>query len=155
MEDWRQLRDELASAEENQDNYGALAAMFETTESAMREYDTEDSFADYLEASLSGYIKDGILTDEITARHRDFFDRHGISPDIQDYRSDCRRIRKHIGRQLRDARDTCGLEISDVAEYTGIDKGLISRIEAGRANAEIDTISILAKTYNATITIYG
>lgn len=186
MKDWEMLRDEMAQAEETAISENPIMTqLLNIDKSSLRDFQSEDAFADYIEVGFDSYITDGVVTDETVEKYRDFFDRHGLPTDLKavmaekqaefarkqalwdaqefehpleeerDYKSDCRRIRKTIGRQLRDARISRGDSLTYASERTGIPEGLISRIEAGRANAEIDTISILAKTYNAVITIYG
>lgn len=66
------------------------------------------------------------------------------TPDPKEVR---RGHRKRIGKALREAREEAGMSIRAVAEATGIDKGIISRTEAGRANTTIDTINLLADCY--------
>ena len=180
MKDWELLRDKLVAADEKIDHYGPFAGCMEEPYSSSLRQETEDALADDIETHLLHYIDHGILTNDILDRYRDFFDRHGLPTDLQafrdqktgelaikeykrengivdpvkDYRSECRKIRKTIGRQLRDARMAKTDSIADAAELTGIPEGAIARIEAGRSNAEIDTIAILATAYNAKITIF-
>ena len=181
MKDWELLRDELVAADERIDHYGPFAECMEEPYSSSLRQETEDALADDIEIYLLDYINNGILTNDIVERYSDFFERHGLPTDLQayrdkkvgefavkrykeensivdhvkDYRSDCRKIRKIIGRQLRDARMARAHSIADASALTGIPEGAIARIESGRSNAEIDTIAILATVYNAKITIYG
>lgn len=181
MKDWELLRDELVAADEKIDHYGPFSEVMEEPYHSSLRQESEDALSDDIETHLLHYINHSILTNDIVERYRDFFDRHGLPTDLQtfrdhkigefavkrykeenrivdevkDYRSDCRKIRKTIGRQLRDARMANCHSIADAAERTGIPEGAIARIEAGRANAEIDTIAILITAYNANITIYG
>lgn len=64
-----------------------------------------------------------------------------------------RSTRKYIGQQLKEARDEAGLSIRQLASLTGVDKNQISRIEAGRANPTIDTITTLAEMLGLSIFI--
>ncbi len=180
MKDWELLRDELVTADEKIDHYGPFAECMEEPYSSSLRQESEDTLADDIEIHLLDYINNSILTNDIVDRYHDFFDRHGLPTDLQayrdqktgefavkrykeengivdsvkDYRSDCRKIRKAIGRQLRDARMARVHTIADASALTGIPEGAIARIEAGRSNAEIDTIAILSTAYNAKITIF-
>ena len=50
-----------------------------------------------------------------------------------------------IGPQIAEKRKQAGMTQRDLAEKTGIDQAAISRIEAGKANPNIDTLDALAK----------
>lgn len=195
MEDWRELRNELIAAKEEQlrKEYEANPlnpCMDESFKrSIMRDMNTEDSFASHLEMNEYAYIKDGILTDKIVDKYLDFFIRNRIPyfldavvtkkearfaynraveelnsgmfestekpiDDKSIYRTRCRNVRISIGNWLRNVREEHEYDISYVAQQTGINAGTISRIEAGRANVEIDTLSILTQFYNTTVYIY-
>lgn len=185
MKDWELLRDELAAEIERQDVYGKLSLEEFNNGCYLRVIETENALADTLESTYYSYIKDNILTQDIITKYQDFFDRQYLPTDIKevmelkeaafarreelkkareyerllyekkDYSSDYKRIRKHIGKQLKDARIGCGYTIHNVSLLTGIRISQISRIEEGRGNHGIDIISTLATVYKATITIHG
>lgn len=55
-----------------------------------------------------------------------------------------RAARKMLGRQLKEAREDKGLSVRQLAGLSGINKSQICRVEAGRLNVGIDTITALA-----------
>lgn len=61
--------------------------------------------------------------------------------------------RKSVGEQLKAAREAKGYTLRYLARLTGIANNHISRIEAGRYNATIDTIAIIAAALGAEIKI--
>ena len=61
--------------------------------------------------------------------------------------------RREVGRQVREAREAAGLSLRALAEKAAISWNHISRIEQGRDNVTIDTLSIIAKALDTTITI--
>lgn len=71
-------------------------------------------------------------------------------PDPHDFN---RETRKRIGSQLKAERERQGISIRSLAEKTGVDKNIISRIEAGRANATIDTLNALAMYLGLTVNL--
>lgn len=63
----------------------------------------------------------------------------------------CREMRKRTGEVIRSARTDQGLTIRAFSELTGVDKSQICRIEAGRLNAGIDTITRLTDSLGISI----
>lgn len=61
--------------------------------------------------------------------------------------------RKSVGEQLKAAREAKGYTLRYLAKLTGIANNHISRIEAGRYNATIDTIAVIAAALGAEIKI--
>lgn len=61
--------------------------------------------------------------------------------------------RKSVGEQLKAAREAKGYTLRYLAKLTGIANNHISRIEAGRYNATIDTIAVIATALGAEIKI--
>lgn len=51
--------------------------------------------------------------------------------------------REDIGNQLREARDRAGLSTRQLDEIVGLQYNHISRIEQGRYNVTVDTLSLL------------
>ena len=70
-----------------------------------------------------------------------------LAPWVPDPKNVRREHRKRIGKALREAREEAGMSIRAVAEATGIDKSIICRTEAGRANTTMDTLNTLADCY--------
>ena len=61
--------------------------------------------------------------------------------------------RKSVGEQLKAAREAKGYTLRYLAKLTGIANNHISRIEAGRYNATIATIAVIAAAHGAEIKI--
>lgn len=78
--------------------------------------------------------------------HRElvFGDDPADKNDIPDFKALNRDVRRDIGGLLKAAREDMGITLRELAAETGIDKGIICRIEAGRSNSGIDTFSTLA-----------
>lgn len=62
-------------------------------------------------------------------------------------------IRKEVGEQIKAARKKAGLSLRDIEEKTGISRNHISRIEQGRYNVTIDTLSTVCEVLNIKLTI--
>lgn len=60
-------------------------------------------------------------------------------------------LREEAGRQLKEARKKAGLTLRDLAEKTGIAYNYISRVELGRHNVTLDTISAISNALGATV----
>ena len=56
--------------------------------------------------------------------------------------------RLRIGQRLKALRTGAKITLLEMAARTGLDAGHISRIEAGKYNVGIDTLSALAKAMN-------
>lgn len=67
-----------------------------------------------------------------------------LAPIVPEEPNPKRYVRKKIGRLINEAREARGLSIRALAEIAGVDKSQICRIEGGRLNASIDTITALA-----------
>lgn len=64
-----------------------------------------------------------------------------------------REVRRAIGAKLKEARTAQGMTVRSLAEASGVDKSQISRIEGGRANATLDTITAMAAILGLTLDI--
>lgn len=64
-----------------------------------------------------------------------------------------RATRQRIGDAIRNARMAQNLTVRALEELTGINKNQICRVEGGRANVTIDTISTLAAALNLSINL--
>lgn len=64
-------------------------------------------------------------------------------------------VRKRIGRLINEAREARGLSLRALSEASGVDKNQISRIEGGRLNASLDTITALATALGLTLDLRG
>lgn len=62
--------------------------------------------------------------------------------------------RKRVGRIINEARESRGLSLRALSDMSGIDKNQISRIEAGRLNATLDTITALATALGLTLDLH-
>lgn len=76
-----------------------------------------------------------------------------LAPWVGEIKNENREMRKRIGAQLKNARETNGISIRALAEQTGVNKSQICRIEAGRLNAGIDTVNRLATALGLTLTL--
>lgn len=70
-----------------------------------------------------------------------------------DIREINRESRQRIGETIRNARVAKNLTVRALEELTGINKNQICRVEGGRANVTIDTISTLAAALNLSINL--
>lgn len=68
----------------------------------------------------------------------------------QKARLDARRARRRAGKQIKEARKAQGKSLEDMETLTGINRNVLSRIEAGRQNATIDTYSALGAVLGLT-----
>lgn len=59
--------------------------------------------------------------------------------------------RRDIGQQLREARESRGLDIGELSFLTGLAKNTIKRIEEGRFRIDIDTLAQLCNALNVEI----
>ncbi len=57
----------------------------------------------------------------------------------------------HISRALRAAREAKGLRQSELARMVGIDSGHLSRIESGKLNPKVTTLTELARALDLEI----
>lgn len=64
-----------------------------------------------------------------------------------------REARKRIGEQVRKAREAKGFTLRHLAKLTGIAFNHIGRIEQGKYNVTIDTLSIIADALDADLTL--
>ncbi len=162
MKNWQALKEDLVELfnqihKDDLNNVPAeLAPMFELPTSPVCGIDSEQELAIYLDGSLYSLIKDSYITQEIVDRHIDFFREHGIPTDLSDFRVRVeandkqdlrRRWRRQLGDKLRAMRLNQDLTLRQASELSGVDKNAISRIEAGRANATIDSIFSLIEVY--------
>lgn len=91
-------------------------------------------------ASASEYVA-------VSQRMTDYAYSQGLM-EKSSYRTIKRReARQRLGKELKEAREAAGLSIREAEARTGVDKNVISRTEAGRANTTIDTINELAECY--------
>lgn len=86
MKDWESFRNILVAADEKIDHYGPFAGCMEEPYSSSLRQETEDALADDIEMNLLHYINNGILTQDIVDRYRDFFERHGLPTDLKAFR---------------------------------------------------------------------
>lgn len=61
--------------------------------------------------------------------------------------------RKHIGNQIKAARENQGLTARELAKKCGIAYNYICRIEGGRYNTSVDTLAVICKALNIHIDI--
>lgn len=61
--------------------------------------------------------------------------------------------RKNIAEQVRTAREGQGLSLSQLGERCGLSKYHLYRIESGRYNVNIDTISMVAAALGIRVVI--
>lgn len=179
MKDWQALKNDLVELfnqlhKDDLANVPAeLAPMFELPTSPVAAIGTEEELALYLDGSLYSLIKDGYITQEIVDRHDDFFRDYGIPTNLYDFfltveknreemeesedssekKAVRRRWRRQLGDRLRTMRLNRDLNIRQAAELSGVDKNAISRIEAGRVNAYIDSIFSLIEVYGGGLII--
>lgn len=73
-----------------------------------------------------------------------------MANDIKDIN---RETRQRIGESIRNARLAQNLSVRALEELTGINKNQICRVEGGRANVTIDTISTIADALNLSINL--
>ena len=71
-----------------------------------------------------------------------------LAPWADEIKDSSRNTRKRIGNQLKRAREEKGISVRGLAQKSGIDKTQISRIESGRLNTTIDTVTRLAEELN-------
>lgn len=179
MKDWEKLKEDLVERY-NKTYYDTLSgtspellAIFEEPKSPVKDIETEEELASYLDKFFCIPIENGNLTQDIIDKHLAFFERHGLptiieeylasveerrkmremSTDITDKQEIRRRWRQQLGDRLRVIRQVRELTIRQAAELSGVDKNIISRIEAGRANATIDSIFALIEAYKADMII--
>ena len=179
MKDWEALKSDLIALfdEIHKDDLDGitpeLAPMIELPTSPIEAIGSEKELAIYLDMHLYVLAKDGLINQEIIDRHVDFFGHHGIPSDLSEFvetiderRNEMengaapmdkqalrRRWRQQLGAWLRDARIRSELTLRQVADLSGVDKNAISRIEAGRVNATIDTIFSLLEVYGDNLII--
>ena len=77
------------------------------------------------------------------AEHRDELTAHG------------REVRacRELMQQLRARRERQGLSLSEVSERVGIDKGNLSRLEQGKGNPTLSTITRVASALSAKLAV--
>lgn len=61
--------------------------------------------------------------------------------------------RERIGKRIADIRKETGISQAKLAEMSGLDQGHIARIELGKYNVGIDTLSKIAEVFNKKIEI--
>lgn len=64
-----------------------------------------------------------------------------------------RETRQRIGAQLHETRIAKSMSLRELSEISGVDKNIICRIEAGRANTTLDTINALATALGLTVAL--
>lgn len=64
-----------------------------------------------------------------------------------------RATRKRLGLLLKEAREEKGISIRSLADSCGINKSQVCRVEAGRLNVGIDTLSAMADALGLDITL--
>lgn len=180
MKDWTNLKEDLAENCEKtfRDDMSGLSpeflAMFDEPMSIeIKKLGTEAELASYLDRHMCMLIEKGYITQEIIDKHLPLFQHHGLPTNIEEYMASVeerrkmreasadltdpqdirRRWRQQLGDKLRYTRRVRGLTIRQAAELSGVDKNAISRIEAGRANATIDSIFALIEAYKADLII--
>lgn len=67
-----------------------------------------------------------------------------LAPWVDDIKNVTRETRRRIGQRLKDARMAQNISVRSLAIQSGVDKSSICRIEAGRLNTGIDTLTRLA-----------
>lgn len=109
---------------------------------------------DRFDSSYLGQNTDDNATDEIgsikwrvdnTAQEGLIFDGLPmLAPWVDGIKNATRETRRRIGQQLKDARMAQNISVRSLAIQSGVDKSSICRIEAGRLNTGIDTLTRLA-----------
>jgi transcriptional regulator with XRE-family HTH domain len=61
--------------------------------------------------------------------------------------------RERIGKRIAEIRKETGISQAKLAEMSGLDQGHIARIELGKYNVGIDTLSKIAEVFNKKIEI--
>ena len=61
--------------------------------------------------------------------------------------------RERIGKRIAEIRKETGISQAKLAEMSGLDQGHIARIELGKYNVGIDTISKIAEVFHKKIDI--
>lgn len=61
--------------------------------------------------------------------------------------------RERIGKRIADIRKETGISQAKLAEMSGLDQGHIARIELGKYNVGIDTLSKIAEVFHKKIDI--
>ena len=56
--------------------------------------------------------------------------------------------RERIGKRIADIRKETGISQAKLAEMSGLDQGHIARIELGKYNVGIDTLSKIAEVFH-------
>ncbi len=59
--------------------------------------------------------------------------------------------RERIGKRIADIRKETGISQAKLAEMSGLDQGHIARIELGKYNVGIDTLSKIAEVFGMKI----
>ena len=77
-----------------------------------------------------------------------------LAPSVPEEPNPKRAVRKRVGRIINEARESRGLSLRALSDMSGIDKNQISRIEAGRLNATLDTITALATALGLTLDLH-
>ncbi len=179
MKDWEKLKEDLVERY-NKNYYDTLRgtppellAIFEEPKSPAKDIASEEELASYLDSFFFPLIEKGNLTQDLIDKYLTLFDRHGLpinigeylasvderkkireeTSDITDQQEIRRRWRQQLGDRLRGMRRVRELTIRQASELSGVDKNIISRIEAGRANATIDSIFALIEAYKADMII--
>lgn len=76
-----------------------------------------------------------------------------LAPWVPEEPNPRRANRKRIGQLIKDAREEQGLSIRALADACGINKSQVCRVEAGRLNVGIDTLSVIADALGLTLTL--
>ncbi|RHO68241.1 XRE family transcriptional regulator [Parabacteroides sp. AF48-14] len=61
--------------------------------------------------------------------------------------------RERIGKRIADIRKETGISQAKLAEMSGLDQGHIARIELGKYNVGIDTLSKIAEVFHKKVDI--
>lgn len=165
---------DIAEQKSNWEGLSLLLDLPSEPTSSYMDAKSDQQLADMMEGSYTHLVITGQLTKEMVERYADFFDRTGLETDLDKYinevraewkRKDsygdtvapispaeqrkalCREYRRSIGWQLKEMRTKSGYTLRQVEEATGINKNIISRTEAGRANTTIDTLAVLTDFY--------
>lgn len=85
------------------------------------------------------------------ARGLIFFGQPMLPPTAPHFSDNLRKKRKHLGQLLKDAREKIGITTVELAERSGVSRGTISRMEAGRMNCTIDSITAIAQALGVSI----
>lgn len=179
MKDWEELKKELI--ERNNRNYDEFISdvipdfqsVMEKPENLIEKIESEEEFATYLDSHLYGLIENKEMTQDMMDRYSTFLGNHGIATNIEEYLQSWeerrrewersynadeekdvkRRWRRQLGERLRVMRTVRNMTMRQASELSGVDKNAISRIEAGRANAAIDSIFALIEAYKDSMII--